>query len=184
MSLCIVSLSRMVLVSCCKDNTTPAQNQIFRCRRRFRAGRASAVGCPALRGTNACRGPVSVYCAAGRLYACAGRLGRVHGRAHGWSRLGREPCGVCGVSRAMPERGVPEEFRGTSGHKKAADRASSVCRRQEFYLKVGVVVTKKLLGCATPALGNWFPASPAPSRRTAPDIAEREAKLIRLRESA
>ena len=179
MSLCIVSLSRMVLVSCCKDNTTPAQNQIFRCGRRFRAGGASAVGCPALRGANACRGRVSVYSAAGRLYAAAGRLGR----AHGWSRLGREPCGVCGVSRAMPERGVPEEFRGTSGHKKAADRASSVCRRQEFYLKVGVV-TKKLLGCATPALGNWFPASPAPSRRTAPDIAEREAKLIRLRGSA
>jgi hypothetical protein len=169
----------MVLVSCCKDNTTPAQNQIFRCGRRFRAGGASAVGCPALRGANACRGRVSVYSAAGRLYAAAGRLGR----AHGWSRLGREPCGVCGVSRAMPERGVPEEFRGTSGHKKAADRASSVCRRQEFYLKVGVV-TKKLLGCATPALGNWFPASPAPSRRTAPDIAEREAKLIRLRGSA
>ena len=143
----------MVLVSCCKDNTTPAQNQIFRYGRRFRAG-ASAVGCPALCGANACRGRVSVYCAAGQLYACAGWLGRVHGRAHGWSRLGREPCGVCGVSRAMPERGVPEEFRGTSGHKKAADRASSVCRRQEFYLKVGVVVTKKLLGCATPALGS------------------------------
>ena len=30
------------------------------------------------------------------------------------------------------------------GIKKAADRASSVCRRQEFYLKVGVVVTKKI----------------------------------------
>ena len=78
-------------------------------------GGASAVGCPALRGTNACRGPVSVYFAAGWLYAAAGRLGR----AHGWSGPGREPCGVCGVSRAMPERGVPEEFRGTSGHKKS-----------------------------------------------------------------
>jgi hypothetical protein len=173
----------MVLVSCCKDNTTPAQNQIFRCRRRFRAGRASAVGCPALRGTNACRGPVSVYCAAGRLYASragwAGCMaGRMDGAGPGESRV------ACVACRGRCRK---EEFRKSSGElpgiKKAADRASSVCRRQEFYLKVGVV-TKKLLGCATPALGNWFPASPAPSRRTAPDIAEREAKLIRLRGSA
>ena len=155
----------MVLVSCCKDNTTPAQNQIFRCRRRFRAGRASAVGCPALRGTNACRGPVSVYCAAGRLYACAGRLGRVHGRAHGWSRLGREPCGVCGVSRAMPERGVPEEFRGTSGHKKAADRASSVCRRQEFYLKSGSCCYQKTLGMCDSCFGVCFRVPGAASQQ-------------------
>ena len=36
--------------------------------------------------------------------------------------------------------------------KKAADRASSVCRKQECYLKVGVV-NQKTLGCAVPALG-------------------------------
>ena len=36
--------------------------------------------------------------------------------------------------------------------KKAADRASSVCRKQECYLKVGVVNQKTLL-CAVPALG-------------------------------
>ena len=173
----------MVLVSCCKDNTTPAQNQIFRCRRRFRAGRASAVGCPALRGTNACRGPVSVYCAAGRLYACAGRLGRVHGRAHGWSRLGREPCGVCGVSRAMPERGVPEEFRGTSGHKKSGRPRLFGLPQAGVLLESGSCY-QKTIGMCDPCFGSWFPASPAPSRRTAPDIAEREAKLIRLRESA
>ena len=140
----------MVLVSCCKDNTTPAQNQIFRCGRRFRAGGASAVGCPALRGTNACRGPVSVYFAAGWLYAAAGRLGR----AHGWSGPGREPCGVCGVSRAMPERGVPEEFRGTSGHKKSGRPRLFGLPQAGVLLESGSCCYQKNLGCATPALGS------------------------------
>ncbi len=166
MSLCIVSLSRMVLVSCCKDNTTPAQNQIFRCGRRFRAG-ASAVGCPALCGANACRGPVSVYFAAGQLYACAGWLGRVHGRAHGWSRLGREPCGVCGVSRAMPERGVPEEFRGTSGHKKSGRPRLFGLPQAGVLLESGSCCYQKNLGCATPALGSIsrVPGAAARQRR-------------------
>ena len=42
--------------------------------------------------------------------------------------------------------------------KKAADRASSVCRKQECYLKVGVV-NQKTLGCAVPALSVDFPRS-------------------------
>ena len=42
--------------------------------------------------------------------------------------------------------------------KKAADRASSVCRRQEFYLKVGVVVPKKF-GMCDPCLREYFPGS-------------------------
>lgn len=169
----------MVLVSCCKDNTTPAQNQIFRCGRRFRAG----GGHPRL-AVRRCAGRMP----AGGLCPCispldgcmpqrAGWAGRMDGAGPGESRV------ACVACRGRCRK---EEFRKSSGElpgiKKAADRASSVCRRQEFYLKVGVV-TKKLLGCATPALGNWFPASPAPSRRTAPDIAEREAKLIRLRGS-
>ena len=37
--------------------------------------------------------------------------------------------------------------------KKAADRASSVCRKQECYLKWELLLTKKTLGCAVPALG-------------------------------
>lgn len=161
----------MVLVSCCKDNTTPAQNQIFRCGRRFRAG-ASAVGCPALCGANACRGPVSVYFAAGQLYACAGWLGRVHGRAHGWSRLGREPCGVCGVSRAMPERGVPEEFRGTSGHKKSGRPRLFGLPQAGVLLESGSCCYQKTFGMCDPCLREYFPGS----RRcceAAPDSAEK-----------
>jgi hypothetical protein len=173
----------MVLVSCCKDNTTPAQNQIFRCGRRFRAGghprsavRRCAGRMPA-EGLCPCIAPLG-----GCMLARAGWAGCMAGHMAG-AGLGESRV-ACVVCRGRCRK---EEFRKSSGElpgiKKAADRASSVCRRQEFYLKVGVV-TKKLLGCATPALGNWFPASPAPSRRTAPDIAEREAKLIRLRGSA
>ena len=111
MSLCIVSLSRMVLVSCCKDNTTPAQNQIFRCGRRFRAGghprlavRRCAGRMPA-GGVCPCIAPLG-----GCMLARAGWAGCMAGHMAG-AGLGESRV-ACVVCRGRCRK---EEFRKSSG---------------------------------------------------------------------
>ena len=96
------------------------------------AGRMPAGGlCP-------CIAPLG-----GCMLARAGWAGCMAGHMAG-AGLGESRV-ACVVCRGRCRK---EEFRKSSGElpgiKKAADRASSVCRRQEFYLKVGVVVTKKI----------------------------------------
>ncbi|MEE0827823.1 MAG: hypothetical protein U0L86_01545 [Alistipes finegoldii] len=54
--------------------------------------------------------------------------------------------------RQQPIVSGPTDCSNGRNDKKAADRASSGCRKQECYLKVGVV-NQKTLGCAVPALG-------------------------------
>ena len=146
----------MVLVSCCKDNTTPAQNQIFRCGRRFRAGghprlavRRCAGRMPA-GGVCPCIAPLG-----GCMLARAGWAGCMAGHMAG-AGLGESRV-ACVVCRGRCRK---EEFRKSSaelpGTKKAADRASSVCRRQEFYLKSGSCCYQKTLGMCDSCLGVCF----------------------------
>ena len=136
---CYVSFhgSRIYYASACKDNTTSVQNQIFE---------MHAAGCR--RARSRCRTGAD-----SRITAVCGPPRRIAGRISKRRLAGQtaRPAAESVPAAAVCRRDgrILRRFR----IKKAADRASSVCRKQECYLKWELLLTKKTLGCAVPALG-------------------------------